>query len=300
MSYIFVLLLEKEKYYIGICKNPDKEIQLYFEGYGPKWIKKYKPKKVVEVIHPCDIFDVDKHTKRYMAKCGVNNVRGGAYRGIHLTKGDKNHIDKEIFTALGMCMHCGSELHISENCKYNTFSGQVKYFVLTMKQKFHALKSKIKDCIEDYKGDNYNKTYQTHVKDKEEKPLIMSFNNHYSESLTNSIDNNYVNRSEDHLITDSFSPSFSDDIPMKKIEPIMEESEVSDIFMTPKRTVTESTNILEKPFDELMNDISKSEPKYDDLLEINTPSPKRINVGKLEMDDDGSNMSLELSESEGI
>lgn len=182
MSYIFILLLEKKKFYIGSCRNPHNDIKPYFNNFGPDWVKKYRPIKIVEIIHPCDIFDVDKHTKRYMAKYGVNNVRGGTYSNLKLTKQDHNHIDKEIFNALGMCMYCGSEYHFSYNCQYNTFSSQVQNIITSFKMKLTSFK----DCLEkttqpyiDYikqkpkTTQKYNKKYNTLAHYSEEKPMIL-------------------------------------------------------------------------------------------------------------------------------
>ena len=147
MSYVFVLLLEKDKYFLSSCLNPNTDIQKYFDGYGPNWLKLYKPIKIVEILYPCDIFDLDKNTKRYMAKCGVENVRGGSYTKIRLSKTQRNHIDNEIFTALGMCMHCGSDNHISINCHHNTLSNDFNQILLTIKQSLKQLREKLFNCL---------------------------------------------------------------------------------------------------------------------------------------------------------
>jgi len=151
MVNIFVLKLQDNKYYIGSCNDVNNDVQRYFNGrFGPKWIKKYKPIRIIEVISPCDIFDIDKHTKRYMGIYGVDNVRGGAYTKIKLSKSDRNHIDKEIFTALGMCIHCGSEIHIASNCFHTSFKWQVKSFLTIIKNitisSFNTLKNNMKHC----------------------------------------------------------------------------------------------------------------------------------------------------------
>lgn len=185
MGYIFVLLLQENKYYIGLCNEPS-DVRKYFVNYGPKWIRKYKPIKMVELISPCDIFDLDKHTKRYMAKYGLNNVRGGAYSSMFLSHSDKNHIDKEIFTALGMCMYCGSETHISMDCSHNNFSGKVRQVVISIKNKLGEWKTKINEnvppCIEKMKTKwknrnnpnyKYNYKYDTLVLDKDEEEPIL-------------------------------------------------------------------------------------------------------------------------------
>lgn len=178
MSYVFILLLKKNKYFVSMCHDPNKDINKYFEGYGPKWIIKYKPIKIVEIIHPCDIFDIDKHTKRYMAKYGISNVRGGTYTDLYLTKNDRYQIDKEIFSALGMCMHCGSEYHRSIECELNTFSGQVKYVLSSIKQQLSSCKGKLGKNLEPYiskiktKKNIYNHKYNTMTNQTEITPIM--------------------------------------------------------------------------------------------------------------------------------
>lgn len=225
MGYIFVLLLEKDKYYLDICNNPD-QVQAYLVGErGPRWIFKYTPIKIVEIINPCDIFDLDKHTKRYMARYGLNNVRGGAYSGLYLSSSDKNHIDKEIFTALGMCMHCGSDDHISNECKLNNFSGQVKQVVHSVKSKLIDFKNKIKECVENYKNNRrdrkYNIKYNTLAIDEEERPMMIVdsprvtrevYKNEYEEdakNLKNIFNTSHIERLSD---SDSLDLSSSPDI----------------------------------------------------------------------------------------
>ena len=43
--YIYVLLLEENKYYIGKSNNIDNRLESHFNGNGSAWTKKYKPIK---------------------------------------------------------------------------------------------------------------------------------------------------------------------------------------------------------------------------------------------------------------
>lgn len=173
MVYIFILKLEDDKYYVGCCNTPDRDIVNYLNGNSSsEWTRKYKPVKLVEMINPCDIFDTDKHTKRYMGLYGVNNVRGGAYQKIRLSKSDYNHIDKEIFTALGMCMHCGSEIHLSKDCYHISFKWQVKNFLNKIKNNCISLKEQIRTCFNNrFYNQNQNriKRYDTLIINEDER-----------------------------------------------------------------------------------------------------------------------------------
>lgn len=279
MGYIFVLLLEKEKYYLGICNNPD-EVHAYLVGErGPRWIYKYSPIKVVEIISPCDIFDLDKHTKRYMARYGLSNVRGGAYSGLYLSSGDKNHIDKEIFTALGMCMHCGSENHISNQCNLNNFSGQVKQVVHIVKSKFIDFKNKIRECVENYKNTRRgrNAKYNTLAINDEERPMMFVdspkqtrevYRNEYEEDRKNLSriysNNSFIERLSD---TDSLHISSSPELQSPNFAPISKPNQdmnlLSQQLNTQKMNMMTSNEILGTSLNSLLN---IPEPNIDDTM----------------------------------
>jgi len=79
MIYIYVLQLEKGKYYIGKTKNPHFRLESHFNLDGSEWKKLYKPIKILELISNCDDYDEDKYTRIYMDKYGIDNVRGGSF-----------------------------------------------------------------------------------------------------------------------------------------------------------------------------------------------------------------------------
>ena len=51
--YIYILKLEKGKYYIGKSNKLNKRLTDHFTLYGSGWTKKYKPVKVIETINNC-------------------------------------------------------------------------------------------------------------------------------------------------------------------------------------------------------------------------------------------------------
>lgn len=210
MVNIFVLKLQEGKYYVGSCNNIDQDVNSYLNGkFGPKWIKIYRPIRVIEVISPCDIFDVDKHTKRYMGLYGVNNVRGGAYSSVKLSKSDRNHIDKEIFTALGMCIHCGSENHISSVCYHKSYKWQFKSFLVSIKINLNTLKDNIKDCFNSYTQYQISRQYDTLNINEERRLIIDSPHRTTTHRTTNQYMEEDINMFPISLHTLSFSNSFS-------------------------------------------------------------------------------------------
>ena len=84
MVFIYVLKLEKGKYYIGKTHNPQFRLESHFHSNGSAWTKKYKPLKVLEVKPNCDDYDEDKITIQYMDKYGIHNVRGGSFVSVQL------------------------------------------------------------------------------------------------------------------------------------------------------------------------------------------------------------------------
>ena len=83
---IYILLLEKEKWYIGYTERKDGErFQEHFTGEGSKWTQLYKPIQVIE-WREGTLEDENKITLEYMQKYGWWNVRGGSYCQVEMTK----------------------------------------------------------------------------------------------------------------------------------------------------------------------------------------------------------------------
>ena len=79
MVFIYIIQLEKGKYYIGKTNNPQFRLESHFNSTGSEWTKIYKPLRVIELKPNCDDYDEDKITRQYMDKYGINNVRGGSF-----------------------------------------------------------------------------------------------------------------------------------------------------------------------------------------------------------------------------
>ena len=116
MVFIYILLLEQNKYYVGKTDNPRFRIKSHFKENGSAWTKKYSPLKLLELIPNCDNFDEDKYTKIYMNKYGINNVRGGSFCQIELDKRTYEILQKMIFSATDKCYLCGKEGHFIDKC----------------------------------------------------------------------------------------------------------------------------------------------------------------------------------------
>jgi hypothetical protein len=116
MVYIYVLQLEKDKYYVGKTNNPDFRLKKHFNSNGSVWTTLYKPLKVLEIKSNCDDYDENKITLKYMDIYGINNVRGGSFVTLKLKK---STIDTIILMSKGTndkCFSCGSKSHFVKNC----------------------------------------------------------------------------------------------------------------------------------------------------------------------------------------
>lgn len=117
---LYILKLEKQKYYIGKTKNIKTRITNHFEQNGSEWTKIYKPISVIKIISSCDEFDEDKYTKIYMRKYGIDNVRGGSYVKIVLHDFQYKALNIELRSSNDQCFKCGSKGHFVNQCFSNS------------------------------------------------------------------------------------------------------------------------------------------------------------------------------------
>lgn len=114
---IYVLLCENEKYYIGKTERLEDRILEHFSNYGSEWTKIYKPIKVIESFQAQSEFDEDNYVEKYMAKYGIENVRGGSYSQISLPEFKIKSLIDELNTSEDRCFRCGKAGHFANNCK---------------------------------------------------------------------------------------------------------------------------------------------------------------------------------------
>jgi len=114
------LKLRAGKYYIGKTRNIEKRYEEHLTGTGSGWTKKHKPLSLLATIKSTSQFDEDKYVKEYMAKYGIENVRGGTYSNIVLDANSIATLEKEIRHSNNVCMRCGRDSHYIKDCYAKT------------------------------------------------------------------------------------------------------------------------------------------------------------------------------------
>ena len=117
---IYVLKLQGNKYYVGKSQDVIGRYQQHINGQGSAWTKKYKPMSLVESRDGVSPFEEDKVVKEYMAKYGIDNVRGGAYVTEELSDFHRDALNMEIWAAKDCCTQCGRKGHWVKDCHSKT------------------------------------------------------------------------------------------------------------------------------------------------------------------------------------
>jgi len=116
MTSIYVLKCEHNKYYVGKTKDIESRYNDHCNGYGSEFTKKYKPINIIDIIKNADEFEEDKQVKKYMAKYGIENVRGGSYSTLKLPDYQIKALEKELLSSSDKCFKCGEEGHYANEC----------------------------------------------------------------------------------------------------------------------------------------------------------------------------------------
>ena len=134
MVFIYILQLDKDKYYIGKTNNPDFRLEQHRNSNGSTWTKKYKPISVIDILPNCDDYDEDKYTIKYMEKYGVNNVRGGSFCEIKLSNENIMTLKQMIRGVTDKCYICGNSDHFAKKCK-NYYTTKEKVPTVNLNEK---------------------------------------------------------------------------------------------------------------------------------------------------------------------
>ena len=113
---VYVLKLADDCWYIGKAGDVEKRIEQHNGSSGSAWTRLHKPIRVETIIKDVSPFDEDRYTKEYMAKYGIDKVRGGSYVTGKLDKQQLAFLQREIWGAQDLCFLCGGN-HFVRFCK---------------------------------------------------------------------------------------------------------------------------------------------------------------------------------------
>lgn len=117
MESLYVLKLDKGKWYIGKSTDIMKRYQQHLTGSGSAWTSKYPPKSLVESRPITSTHDENNVTKDYMKKYGVENVRGGSYTQVVLDDSTISVLKNEFIGNDNKCLNCGLAGHFANRCR---------------------------------------------------------------------------------------------------------------------------------------------------------------------------------------
>jgi predicted GIY-YIG superfamily endonuclease len=112
---IYILKLKDHCWYIGKSLSVEKRVQQHMNGGASVWTKAHAPISLQDTFYNVSPFDEDKYTKEYMAKYGIDKVRGGSYVMMKLTDSQKTLLKREIWGAQDRCFKCGNS-HFVYKC----------------------------------------------------------------------------------------------------------------------------------------------------------------------------------------
>ena len=99
MVAIYVLKLERGKYYVGMTRKNIDRVLTHIDGRGAAWTKKYPPsgaKPILSFQEGLRESDEDRITLEIMKKYGVKNVRGGSWCMVRMTKREIADLEKQV------------------------------------------------------------------------------------------------------------------------------------------------------------------------------------------------------------
>lgn len=114
---IYVLQLQEGKYYVGATRKPLQRRLDEHQRQGAtcaEWTKKYPLIRCIDYYETNDIHEETTKTKNLMNQFGIDNVRGGAYSSMELSKEDRKTLNKEFDHDLGLCLRCKKPGHLAK------------------------------------------------------------------------------------------------------------------------------------------------------------------------------------------
>ena len=115
----YVMKLQGNKYYVGCSQKAFIPYFKIFDIIDNSWLATYAPEKIIHMQFGCDIFEVNKLTKKAMARFGIDNVRGGSYLQEKLSAVQMQVLQHELTLSQYKCHLCLERPHFQKDCTAN-------------------------------------------------------------------------------------------------------------------------------------------------------------------------------------
>ncbi len=119
-SVVYVLMLERGKYYVGKTKNIDARVAAHLNGEGAAWTRRHHLIRRIRRVtreegspHSIELAE----TIHLMRQVGIENVRGSQFSEIVLSDNKLYCADLMIRDAFDLCNKCGGEGHMVGQCR---------------------------------------------------------------------------------------------------------------------------------------------------------------------------------------
>lgn len=95
----YVLALADGKKYIGTSPDPEKAFLVHKDGGASAWTDLFRPERI-EAIHVVSSHtSIDQCVISYMIRYGIENVRGGSWQTVELTKLQERDLTSRVTKA---------------------------------------------------------------------------------------------------------------------------------------------------------------------------------------------------------
>mgnify|MGYP001308428162 CR=1 FL=1 len=122
---LYVLALEHNCYYVGVTCYFRSRMQQHSNLRGSAWTRLHKVESICSqqsVNKSVAGFLEDAKVLELMSKYGINQVRGGTYYDVNLSRALKDEIARKLWHNAGRCMRCGSHNHFARRCNNRSIS----------------------------------------------------------------------------------------------------------------------------------------------------------------------------------
>jgi hypothetical protein len=116
-SWLYVLLCQKGKIYVGKTSNPSFRLDAHFREGGSAWTRRFSPEKILDFCEIKSHHDENNRTLDEMRKHGIDNVRGASWCQIELSFEQTDEIERQIFGSSDCCYRCGNRGHFASSCR---------------------------------------------------------------------------------------------------------------------------------------------------------------------------------------